>query len=105
MTKNMLETLRLIMEQKKQRGGARPNSGRLKKDELISLIESMDAVLLPESVWVALSEKVEQKDVNAIKTWLQYRYGMPKQVIDQNTNLNVNEVNLKELLNFDNTKQ
>jgi hypothetical protein len=93
------------MEQKKQRGGARPNSGRMKKDELISLIESMDAVLLPESVWIALSEKVEQKDVNAIKTWLQYRYGMPKQVIDQNTNLNVNEVNLKELLNFDNTKR
>lgn len=93
------------MEQKKQRGGARSNSGRMKKDELISLIESMDAVLLPESVWIALSEKVEQKDVNAIKTWLQYRYGMPKQVIDQNTNLNVNEVNLKELLNFDNTKR
>jgi hypothetical protein len=65
----------------------------------------MDAVLLPESVWIALSEKVEQKDVNAIKTWLQYRYGMPKQVIDQNTNLNVNEVNLKELLKFDNTKR
>lgn len=93
------------METKGKRGGARPNSGRMKKDELISLIESMDAVLLPESVWVALSEKVEQKDVNAIKTWLQYRYGMPKQVIDQNTNLNVNEINLKELLNFDNTKQ
>jgi len=93
------------METKGKRGGARPNSGRMKKDELISLIESMDAVLLPESVWIALSEKVEQKDVNAIKTWLQYRYGMPKQVIDQNTNLNVNEINLKELLNFDNTKQ
>jgi hypothetical protein len=31
--------------------------------------------------------KVLDSDVNAIKTWLQYRYGMPKQIIEQ-TNVN-----------------
>ena len=84
----------------KKHGGARPNSGRLKKDEVISLIESMDAIAAPEEVWIALAERVNQKDVNAIKTWLQYRYGMPKQVIDQNTNLNVNDFDLKDVIKF-----
>ena len=84
----------------KKHGGARPNSGRLKKDEIISLIESMDAIATPEEVWIALAERVNQKDVNAIKTWLQYRYGMPKQVIDQNTNLNVNDFDLKDVIKF-----
>jgi hypothetical protein len=34
-----------------------------------------------------LYAKVLDSDVNAIKTWLQYRYGMPKQIIEQ-TNVN-----------------
>ena len=84
----------------KKHGGSRPNSGRLKKDEVISLIESMDAIATPEEVWIALAERVNQKDVNAIKTWLQYRYGMPKQVIDQNTNLIVNDFYLKYVIIF-----
>jgi len=88
------------MDEKKH-GGARPNSGRLKKDELISLIESMDATLVPEEVWKALSDKVKDKDVNAIKTWLSYRYGMPKQTVDTNTNLTVNDFNLKDVIKFD----
>jgi hypothetical protein len=88
------------MEEKKQRGGARPNSGRLKKDELISLIESMDATLVPEEVWKALSDKVKDKDVNAIKTWLSYRYGMPKQTIQQDTNLTLDNFDLKEVIKF-----
>ena len=48
----------------------------------------MDAVMVPESVWIALGEKVENGDTQAIKTWLSYRYGMPKQIVEQ-TNLNV----------------
>ena len=92
------------MEEKKQRGGARPNSGRLKKDELISLIESMDATLVPEEVWKALSDKVKDKDVNAIKTWLSYRYGMPKQTVENNTNLTLDNFDLKEVIKFDNLK-
>lgn len=88
------------MEQIKKHGGARSNSGRLKKDELISLIDTMDAIAVPETVWKMLYAKVLDSDVNAIKTWLQYRYGMPKQVIDQTTNLTVNDFDLKEVIKF-----
>ena len=75
------------MEEKKN-GGARPGAGRKPKIDEISLIESMDAVLVPESAWLALAKKVEGGDTNAIKTWLQYRYGMPKQIVE-NKNINI----------------
>lgn len=88
------------MEEKKQHGGKRDNSGRLKKDDIISLIETMDAIAVPETVWQMLYAKVLDSDVNAIKTWLQYRYGMPKQVIDQNSNVNINNFDLKEVIKF-----
>jgi len=88
------------MEEKKQHGGKRDNSGRLKKDDVISLIETMDAIAVPETVWKMLYSKVLDSDVNAIKTWLQYRYGMPKQVIDQNSNVNINNFDLKEVIKF-----
>lgn len=84
----------------KKRGGARPNSGRMKKDELLSLIETMDAVCVPEKVWIKLSEKIDDGDTNAMKVWLQYRYGMPKQVIDQNTTHTINDFDLKDIVNF-----
>jgi hypothetical protein len=67
----------------KQHGGARANSGRLKKDEVLSLIETMDAIAVPNDVWKMLYAKVLDRDVNAIKLWLGYRFGMPKQTIDQ----------------------
>lgn len=70
-------------DKRKNNGGARPNSGRLKKDEVLSLIESMDAIAVPDTVWKMLYAKVLDSDVNAIKIWLSYRFGMPKQVIDQ----------------------
>lgn len=91
------------MEEKvnKQRGGARPNSGRMRKDEVISLIETMDLVKVPENVWKKLAERVEDGDTNAIKTWLQYRYGMPKQVIDQNTTHTLNDFDIKDIVQFE----
>jgi hypothetical protein len=86
---------------KKQHGGARSNSGRMKKDELLSLIETMDLVKVPENVWKKLGERVEDGDTNAIKTWLQYRYGMPKQVIDQNNTHTINDFDIKDIVKFE----
>lgn len=82
-----------MADDRKENGGARPGAGRKPKADEIKLIEQMDAVMVPESVWMALGEKVEAGDTNAIKTWLQYRYGMPKQVVDNN-NFNIDGSNL-----------
>ena len=75
------------MDKRVNNGGRRENSGRLKKNEVISMIEQMDKRLIPETLWDSLAKLVESNDIQAIKTWLGYRYGMPKQTID-----NKNEV-------------
>jgi NADPH-dependent ferric siderophore reductase len=66
-------------------GGKRPNGGRKPKADEIAIIEQMDAVAVPEEAWRALWGKCEEGDTQAIKTWLNYRFGMPKQNIDVTT--------------------
>ena len=76
-----------MVDGRKNNGGNK-NAGRKPKADEIKLIEQMDAVAVPETVWRALYDKVIDGDTQAIKTWLQYRYGMPKQVTDITTNGN-----------------
>jgi len=72
--------------EKKQRGGARPNSGRPPKILEIKLIEQMDAICVPDQIWQALLYKCKEGDTAALKLWLSYRFGMPKQQIDITSN-------------------
>ena len=72
--------------EKKKRGGPRPNSGRPPKILEIKLIEQLDAICVPEKIWEALLYKCEQGDTNALKLWLSYRFGLPKQQIDVTSN-------------------
>jgi hypothetical protein len=67
-------------------GGARPGAGRPPKIQEIKLIEQMDALAVPEQIWNALLMKCAQGDTNAIKLWLSYRFGLPKQQIDVTSN-------------------
>lgn len=71
------------MDKRRNNGGHPTNGGRKPKADEIKLIEQMDAVLVPAEAWKALATRVKEKDVQAIKTWLSYRYGMPKQQIEQ----------------------
>lgn len=66
----------------RQHGGRREGAGRKPKVDEIALIEKMDAILAPDEVWKALAKLVKAEDHNATKTWLSYRYGMPKQLIE-----------------------
>ena len=72
--------------EKKQRGGPRPNSGRPPKILEIKLIEQMDAIAVPNEIWKALLYKCKEGDTAALKLWLSYRFGMPKQQIDITSN-------------------
>ena len=78
------QTLSIMADGRKNNGGKRKGQGRPSKADEIKLIEQMDAVLVPESVWKALANKVNEGDGQCIKTWLSYRYGMPKQTADLN---------------------
>ena len=68
-----------------QNGGARLGAGRKPKADEIKIIEQMDAIAVPEDAWRALWEKCQDGDIQAIKCWLNYRFGMPKQQIDVTT--------------------
>ena len=85
------------MEDGRKNNGGNKNAGRKPKADEIKLIEQMDAVAVPETVWKMLYGKVLYGDTQAIKTWLQYRYGMPKQVIDQNNTHIINDFDIKAL--------
>lgn len=84
-----------MKEDGRKNNGGNKNAGRKPKADEIKLIEQMDAVMVPESVWIALAAKVESGDVQAQKTWLSYRYGMPKQIVEQ-TNINIEEKDLTD---------
>ncbi len=85
----MTETEREALRPKpKVNGGKRPN-GRLKKEQVIEMVDQMDAIMPLENVWSVLAEKVNKGDALAIKTWLSYRLGNPRTVVEQ-TNINVN---------------
>ncbi len=68
------------------RGGARKGAGRKPKANELALIEQMDAVLVPGSLWKAIAIKCKEGDVQAQKLWASYRFGLPKQQIDHTTN-------------------
>lgn len=88
------------MDKRELNGGKREGAGRKPKADEISMIEAMDAVLIPKEAWEKLAKRVKEEDVQAIKTWLSYRYGMPKQTVDNNTNVTLNDFNLKEVIKF-----
>jgi hypothetical protein len=88
------------MDDRKNNGGAREGAGRKPKADEVKLIESMDAIAVPDSVWKALYNKVLEGDTQAIKTWLSYRFGMPKQTVEQNNKLTIDSFNLKDVIKF-----
>ena len=67
-------------------GGAREGAGRKPKILEVKLIEQMDAICVPEKIWEALLMKCAQGDTQALKLWLSYRFGLPKQQIDVTSN-------------------
>ena len=76
----------VVMTNKKGAGGAREGAGRKPKVLEVKLIEQMDALAAPQEIWNALLMKCAQGDTQALKLWLSYRFGLPKQQIDVTSN-------------------
>jgi hypothetical protein len=76
----------VVMTNKKGAGGAREGAGRKPKVLEVKIIEQMDAIAVPERIWIALLRKCEEGDTQALKLWLAYRLGLPKQQIDITSN-------------------
>lgn len=74
-----------MKDRRKNNGGARPNSGRKPKADELTIIENMDKALAPLEAWKSLALRVKEGDTQAIRLWLNYRFGMPKQSVDLTT--------------------
>ena len=91
------------MEDKRKHNGGHSNGGRKSKAEEQSLIEKLTP--LEPIAFKALNDALNDGKDWAVKLFFQYNFGMPKQVVENNTNLTVNDFDIKEVLKFDNTKQ
>lgn len=91
------------MDKRKFNGGNKTNGGRKSKAEEQSLIEKLSP--LEPKAFKAFNDALTDGKDWAVKLFFQYNFGMPKQTVDSNTNLNINDFNLKDVLKFDNTKQ
>lgn len=78
----------------KERGGAREGAGRKSKAEEQGLIEKLTP--LEQSAFDALKEAISDKKDWAVKLYFNYMYGMPKQIIDQKTELKIPTIDMNE---------
>jgi len=52
-------------------------------------------------VFDKLEGLIKQNNMKAIELYLSYRYGKPKQSIEQNTTHTLNDFDIKDIINFD----
>jgi len=82
----------------KVKGGAREGAGRKSKAEEQSLIEKLTP--LEPLAFNALTEALNEKKDWAVKLYFNYMFGMPKQSIQQDTNLTLDNFDLKDVIKF-----
>jgi hypothetical protein len=73
------------MDRRRNNGGhsTKGKAGRKPKADEIAMIERMDSTLVPTKAWEKLAELVNEGNIQAIRTWLEYRYGKPTQLVEQ----------------------
>lgn len=70
------------MEKEKKHGGARVGAGRPPKEDELKLIERLDNIIDSDDALYSLKELIKEKNFNAIKLYFEYRFGKPKEVIE-----------------------
>jgi hypothetical protein len=78
----------------KTKGGAREGAGRKSKAEEQSLIEKLTP--LEPIAFEALTNALNDGKDWAVKLFFQYNFGMPKQTIDQKTELKIPTIDMNE---------
>ncbi len=71
-----------------------------RKNEYKSALDSASGVDDVINVILKVKDKALEGDLNACKLFLEYYLGKPTQTINQSTDLNINDFNLKEVLKF-----
>ena len=64
------------------RGGKREGSGRKPKSDEVKLIQRLDNIIDQDKALQTLSDLIEAGNIQAMKMYLQYRYGIPRDSIE-----------------------
>lgn len=83
-------------------GGIRKGAGRKPKAKEVEFIEKLDNIIDSDEAVTQLKNLINQGNFNAIKLYLEYRYGKPKESVDVTSN--GEGISFKDLLKFGNTK-
>ena len=79
--------------------------GRPPKEKIVALATIMDRLLPEEEVLNKLSELVQQGNIRAISLWMNFRRGMPKQIIETTSEHTLMNFNVKDLVKFDDSTE
>ena len=82
---------------RKNNGGARKGAGRKPKIEELKFIEKLDNIIDSDEAIKKLKQLIEDDNFNALKLYIEYRYGKPKEVVE-NINYNVDDEELTDEL-------
>ena len=77
-----------------KRGGSRDGAGRKSKAEEQKLIEKLSP--LEPLAFKALTDAIKDGKDWAVKLFFNYQYGMPKQIVDQKTELSFPKIDMNE---------
>lgn len=81
--------------EKKQHGGARKGAGRKSKIDEIAFLDKLDNIIDSDEAITKLKELIEADNFPALKLYMEYRFGKPKETIE-NINKNFNAELTKE---------
>ena len=77
------------MDGRKTNGGKRQGAGRKPKVEELKFIEKLDNIIDSEAAIKKLKQLIIDDNFNALKLYIEYRFGKPKETIE-NINHNYN---------------
>lgn len=83
---------------RKNNGGAREGAGRKPKADEIKLIEKLDKHIDQDDVFKTMRELISQGNMQALKLYMEYRFGKPKEVIENiNRNYDAGKLTKEEV--------
>lgn len=88
----------------RKNNGGHKTAGRKPLSDEVKRIKMMDSVAAPKEVWDALWKVAKDGNTQALRTWVEYRFGKPKDRVDITSNdetlgseWNLSKLNEKQL--------
>jgi hypothetical protein len=82
---------------RKNNGGARAGAGRKPKADEIKLIEKLDSLIDKDAVIQKLLHLIEDDSFPALKLYMEYRFGKPKETVETKVEFTKSLNHIREL--------